>query len=142
MMINKLSRDGQQRLADFAFGLMAAFGVLGLFGDSFDTTPLIPNAPNPMLTGLGSAILMIAVAIVTTKAAALDRKNAEEYTFQLMANGAVVSVMTTLFVTFIWSSEFLLGRWLGAPSQSQILALLLGSWAIGYFAYRTRGTQG
>ncbi len=141
MSISKLSRDGQQKVADFSFGLMATFAVLGLFGDSFDTTPLIPNAPNPVLTGIASAALMVLIALVVTKVAALDRKRSEEYTFQLMANGAVVSVMTTLFVTLVWSSEFLLGRWLGAPSHSQILACLLGSWAIGYFAYRTRGLQ-
>ena len=138
-MAFSLSRDGQMRMADFAFGAMAIVGTAGIVLDSFDDTPKIPHAPDPLFSGLVAAGLMLIVGLIITKVAALDRKKSEEYTFQLLANGAVVSVMTTMVVTFAWTSDFLLARWLGEPTSSQIIAMLLASWSVGYFTYRIRG---
>ncbi len=139
MFLSKMSRDSQMRLADINFGLMGAFGMIGVIADSFDSTQTLANAPNPWLTGISVSILMLIVGFTFTRIAILDRNQSEEYTFQILSSGAVVSVMTTLVVTFAWTSDFLLSRWLGEPSSSQILALLLGSWSIGYFTYRFKG---
>ena len=129
------------RLADIAFGAMGLIGAAGLIFDSFDDNPTIPNAPEPLLTGMAAVALMLLVGFIVTKVAALDRRNSEEYTFQILANGAVVSVMTTMFVTLAWTSDFLLARWLGEPSSSQLIALLMGSWSVGYLTYRIRGVS-
>ncbi|MFN2100728.1 hypothetical protein [Altererythrobacter sp. MF3-039] len=141
MLFGRMSRDGQMRVADLAFGAMAIFGSVGLIFDSFDDSPKIPNAPEPLLTGISVVGLMLLVGLIVTKLAALDRHNGEEYTFQLLANGAVISVMTTMVVTLLWTSDFLLARWLGEPSSSQLIALLMGSWSVGYFTYRIRGVR-
>jgi hypothetical protein len=139
MFLSKMSRDNQMRLADISFALMGAFGIFGVIADSFDTNQTIVNAPNPWLTGIGISILMLIVSFTFSRIAKLDRQQSEEYTFQILSSGAVVSVMTTLVVTFAWTSDFLLSRWLGEPSSSQILALLLGGWSVGYFIYRYKG---
>ncbi len=139
MFMNRLNRDNQLRVADLSFALMGGFGFLGVIMDAFDTNPIIPNAPDPILTGLGVSALMILVGFVIAHVAMLDRKRSEEYAYQTMASGAVVSVITTLVILVLWTTDFLLERWLGAPSPSQIIALLLGSWAIGYFTYRIKG---
>lgn len=139
-MSGTINRDRQAQVADISFGLMGLIGVIGLVADSFDTTPSPAYAPVPWLTGIAAAVLMVVIALVVTRLSSLDRKRSEEYTFQIMANAAVVSIMTTLIVSFAWSNDLLLGRWLGEPSLNQVQALILGSWSIGYFTYRARGT--
>ena len=127
------------RLADVAFGAMGIFGAAGLILENFDDNQPVPHAPDPLLSGLAAVTMILIVGLIITKIAALDRKGSEEYTFQLLANGAVVSVMTTMFVTLLWTSDLLLSPWLGEPSSSHVIAMLLGSWSVGYFTYRIRG---
>ncbi len=132
-------RDRQMLKADISFGLMGAFGIFGLALDSFDATREAIAPPQPWLTAAVVVALAVLIGFIVTKVASIDRQHSEEYTFQIMANGAVVSVVTTLFVTLAWTSDFLLSRWLGDPTSAQIIALLMASWSIGFFTYRIRG---
>ncbi len=141
MFISRLSRDNQMRVTDASFGIMALFGFAGVAVDAFDTTHMTPNAPNPVMTAVGVCALMIIVGSIIARVAMLDKSRSEEYVYQTMASGAIVAVATTIAIIFAWTTDFLLQPWLGAPSPSQIIALLLGSWAIGYFTYRVKGVH-
>lgn len=138
-MSRAINRDRQILAADASFALMGIVSTLGLVMNSFESHPAPVAAPSPWLTGAGVVLLIVAVGLIISKVASLDRRSSEEYTFQLIANGAVVSVMTTLLITFAWSNDFLLANWLGEPATDQILALMLGSWSVGYLTYRIRG---
>lgn len=138
-MENYSKRDWQMRKSDVSFALMGLIGIAGLTVDSFDATKSAIIAPNPWATAVAVVLLMVAVGFLVTKVAALDRRRTEEYSFQLISSAALVAVATTLFVSFVWSSDLLLSRWLGTPTTGQVMALLLGSWSIGYFTYRVRG---
>ncbi|WP_284125405.1 hypothetical protein [Parerythrobacter aestuarii] len=138
--MEKLSRrDWQMRKADVSFAIMTVIGIAGLTVDSFDATKSVIIAPNPWITAGTVVLLMAIVGFLVTRLAALDRRGTEEYSFQLISSAALVAVATTLFVGFIWSSDLLLSRWLGTPTTGQMMALLLGSWSVGYFTYRFRG---
>lgn len=140
-MTKSTKRDWQMRKADVSFALMAVFAVLGIAFDAFDTTPDFVVPPNPWLTAVAALSMVLIVGFLVTKVAAIDRRNSEEYSFQLISSGAIVAVATTLFVSFVWSSDLLLAPWLGTPTTGQVLALLLGSWSLGYFTYRLKGVH-
>lgn len=135
----KTRRDWQMLKADISFGLMGAFGVMGVSIDSFDTTRPTILPDNPWLTAVSIMILAVVIGFIATKVATIDRKRSEEYTFQIVSSGAIVAMITTLFVTFAWSSDLLLAPWLGQPTIGQVIAVMLGAWSIGYFTYRIRG---
>lgn len=138
-MTNNSKRDLQMLKADISFAVAALFGIAGVTVDSFDFNREAILPVNSWLTTGVIVGLGLLVGFAVTKIAAIDRLKSEEYTFQLMSSSALVSVLTTLFVTFVWSSELFLATYLGKPTTGQIIALLLGSWSVGYFTYRVRG---
>jgi len=76
------------------------------------------------------------LALFATFGAALDRRKLDDYYFQLMANGAIIAVVTTLFTNMIWG---MLDDLLPALSGDELAGALIGSWSLGYFFYRFRG---
>ena len=140
-MTKPVNRDRQILMADVSFSALGIVSLIGLVMEPFDTTDAVAKVPQPLLVAGITIALMLVIAFLVSKVARLDSQRSEEYTFQLLARGAVVGIMTTLVVNFLWTFDFLLGRWLGDPSPDQIIALLMGGWAIGYFIYRIRGTD-
>ncbi len=138
-MSRTINRDRQMLVVDVCFTLMGIVAATGLVLNTFETQAAPAPAPTPWLTAAGIVSLMVIVGLIISKVASLDRRSSEEYTFQLISNGAVVSVMTTMVVAFAWSNDFLRSSWLGEPAIDQIIALLLGSWSVGYLTYRIRG---
>jgi len=88
----------------------------------------------------GVAVLATAIiALLATWGADMDRRCGEDYVFQLIANAAVVAVITTMFVHLVWDMNFLNGLGLPKPASSDIIGVMMLSWAFGYYFYRARG---
>ncbi|QJB68904.1 hypothetical protein [Parasphingorhabdus halotolerans] len=82
--------------------------------------------------------LLLAISFIATFGVAFDKKFADDYHFQLMANGAVVGIMGVLFVSLTFD---LLDMWLPQLGAKEMLSILLGSWSLGYFFYRIKGLK-
>ena len=121
---------------DWLFALLLLFGI-GILafnhpstGDSLvSTVPLFPR----LLLLIGMVFFL---ALFATSGAALDRRRIDDYYFQLMANGAIIAVVTTLFTNVIWG---LFDGVFPALSGDELAGVLIGSWSLGYFFYRFRG---
>jgi drug/metabolite transporter (DMT)-like permease len=118
----------------FAFMLTASVVLLVLSGLKTDVRPLVPSPLFPKLALLIGAT--VALSIMATLGAKLDRKHLDDYMFQMVANGAVIGIVTTLFVNMLWE----IGSDILPPLTSDdLIAVMIGSWSLGYFFYRWRG---
>lgn len=129
------------RIADAALIFCALAGAVLIFGGGAEESPAVAAASRPLLhlaIALGAILL---VGLAASWLAEIDRRCAEDYVFQLIANGALIGVVTTLFTHTLWSVDFLLGRWLGEPSADAMLGVTMCGWAVGYFTYRLRGLR-
>ncbi len=133
------TRDLKLLKGDLAFGMIGVFGVFGLFREASKSTEAIAASANPILSGTIAIVLAIALGLIIVILANLDRKNSEEFVFQIITNSAVVAIMTALFGTLLLGSEFLLGQWVNEPSANTVISLLMAGWSLGYFRYRIRG---
>ena len=138
-MAKAINRDRQLLKADVSFAILGMFSIFGTFTEFSDSTDAIPAASQPLLFGGLVVSLILVLGFVISKIATIDRNHSEEYTFQLLSQGAVIGVMVTFIVNLLWSFDILLGRWLGEPSADHIITTLMGGWALGYFIYRIRG---
>ncbi|WP_337658650.1 hypothetical protein [Sphingorhabdus sp. Alg231-15] len=116
---------------DWAFALVLPTSVMMLVAENLKPEPVIPV--DPLMKILALSGLTLIIAFVATYAAAMDRRKVEDYFFQLMINGAIVGIITTLFVNFVW--DLLYGSLMG----DDVIAVMLASWSLGYFFYRIRG---
>ncbi|QTD57158.1 hypothetical protein [Parasphingorhabdus cellanae] len=116
---------------DWVFGFLLLVSITMLIAENLDPEPVI--AVDPLMKILALSGLTLVIAFVATYAAAMDRRKVEDYFFQLMINGAIVGIITTLFVNLAW--DLLYGRLMG----DDVIAVMLASWSLGYFFYRIRG---
>lgn len=121
---------------DWLFVLLLLFGIgLLALGDPGTSDSL--GSPAPLFPRLLLLIgIVFFLALFATFGAALDRRKLDDYYFQLMANGAIIAVVTTLFTNMIWG---MLDDLLPALSGDELAGVLIGSWSLGYFFYRFRG---
>lgn len=118
----------------FLFMLSASIVLLLLNGLKTDISRFVPPPLFPKLALLtGAMVLLSALATVGAK---LDRKHLDDYMFQMVANGAVIAIITTIFVNMIWEA----GSDILPPiTRDDLIAVMMGSWSLGYFFYRWRG---
>ncbi len=121
---------------DWLFALLLLFSMALLVLSHPDTSEAaIPPGPlYPKLLFLSGIVIFL--ALFATFGAALDRRKLDDYYFQLMANGATISVVTTLFTNVMWG---LLDDVFPPLTGDEMAAVLMGSWSLGYFFYRFRG---
>ncbi|WP_209347573.1 hypothetical protein [Pontixanthobacter sp. CEM42] len=137
-MAKAINRDRQLLKADISFALLGIVSIAGTFGEFAGSAEAIPEVAQPLLmTGIVVGLILILGAIIS-KVASIDRDHSEEYTFQLLSQGAVVGVMVTFVMNVLWFDIFL-GRWLGELSADHLLTILMGGWAFGYYFHRIRG---
>ena len=138
-MTSPAPRDSKVLKLDICFAVLGVTSIIIFITGSYDEVAAIapPSAPIAAATALiGFTVIM---ALIFTRFADLDRQKSEEYGFQLLANGAVIGMMTALVGHLLWSFDFLLGYWLEGPVADTIIAMMIGGWSIGYFTYRIRG---
>ncbi|MFK7841934.1 MAG: hypothetical protein AB8B54_06700 [Sphingorhabdus sp.] len=116
---------------DWVFGALLIISGITLIFENFDPEPMI--TVDPMVKIAILAGLTLFVALVVTYFSALDRRHAEDYFFQLMSSGAIVGIVTTMFVHIIW--DFIYGPLRG----DDLMAIMMAGWSMGYFFYRIRG---
>ncbi|QTD57157.1 hypothetical protein [Parasphingorhabdus cellanae] len=121
---------------DWMFGFMTLIG-LGLTVASFVDPEQTKLASVGLWTRLGAMIpLLLILSYCATLLAGLDRRWTEEYHFQLMANGAVIGVITAVFANMIW---LLFVDTLGTLTPNNLIGMIMIGWGLGYFFYRIRG---
>ncbi len=128
------------RLLDITFALMGGGAIVVLAVDTPSTDPAGAASVSPLLGGGILAAMIVAVALLMCKASALDRRCADDYTYQTLALSAVIGLLTMVVGHALWAADFLLGRWLPDPGAGDMVLLALAGWAIGYLYYRLRGT--
>ena len=121
---------------DWLFALLLLFSMmlLVLNNQNAAETAGLPSSLYPKLLFLGGIVFFL--ALFATFGAALDRRKLDDYYFQLMANGAIIAVVTTITTSAMWG---LLDDVFPPLSGDELLAVMLASWSLGYFFYRFRG---
>ncbi|WP_417623018.1 hypothetical protein [Parasphingorhabdus sp.] len=140
-MAGKSSANMAQRLCslikpDWMFGFILLVGIGMLTVSVIDPNEVVTGNITPLIKIIGSLLLVLALSYVATHAAALDRRKIEDYFFQMMANGAIVAVITAIFTHLIW---LIFESHLGTMSAENLVAILITSWGFGYFFCRLRG---
>jgi len=121
---------------DWMFGFVLLVG-LGLLAVSiFDPNEVRPGNVTPLAKIIGAALLVLLISYIATYAAALDRRKLEDYFFQMMANGAIIAIITAIFANMVW---LVFEKQLGTMSADNLVAILITAWGFGYFIYRFRG---
>lgn len=118
----------------FGFILLVGLGLLAV--SIFDPNEVHLGNVTPLSKIIGAVLLVLALSYVATYAAALDRRKIEDYFFQMMANGAIVAIITAIFANMVW---LIFERHLGTMSADNLVAILIFSWGLGYFFNRLRG---
>jgi hypothetical protein len=118
----------------FVFMLFASVVLAVLNGLKTDAFQFVPPPLFPKLALLMGTMVMLSG--LATLGAKLDRRHLDDYMFQMVANGAVIAIITTIFVNMIWE----IGSDLLPPiTRDDLVAVMMGSWSLGYFFYRWRG---
>lgn len=118
----------------FLFMLIASVALLLLSGLKTDVSTFVPPPLFPKLALLIG--VMVSLSAIATVGAKLDRKHLDDYMFQLVANGAVIAIVTTILVNMIWE----MGSSILPPiTRDDLISVMMGSWSLGYFFYRIRG---
>lgn len=121
---------------DWVFAVMLLTSGVFIFTSQSDLKVGGGLAVSPVIKGLliiGSVFL---VSFLSTMGISLDRKMADDYYFQLMAQGAIVGIITNLIIV---GAFILLKDWLPVLTIKDIFSVMLAAWALGYFFYRWRG---
>ncbi|MEH6661333.1 MAG: hypothetical protein V7679_06780 [Parasphingorhabdus sp.] len=121
---------------DWMFGFILLVGMGLLAVSIFDPNEVRPGTVTPVAKIIGAALLVLTLSYIATYAAALDRRKLEDYFFQMMANGAIVAIITTIFANMVW---LVFEKQLGTMSADSLVAILITAWGFGYFFYRFRG---
>ena len=116
---------------DWVFGLLLIVSGIILVHENVDPEPMVDVAPW-MKIGILAAMTLV-VGVITTYFAALDRRHAEDYFFQLMSNGAITGLVTAMFVNILWDAIY------GPLRGDDLIAIMMAGWCLGYFFYRIRG---
>lgn len=121
---------------DWMFGFILLVGIGLLAVSIFDPNEVRPGNVTPLIKIIGAALLVLLISYIATYAAALDRRKLEDYFFQMMANGAIVAIITAIFANMVW---LVFEKQLGTMSADNLVAILITAWGFGYFFYRFRG---
>jgi hypothetical protein len=121
---------------DWMFGFILLVGMGLLAVSIFDPNEVRAGTVTPVAKIIGAALLVLLISYIATYAAALDRRKLEDYFFQMMANGAIVAIITTIFANMVW---LVFEKQLGTMSADNLVAILITAWGLGYFIYRFRG---
>jgi len=139
---NRFYGKNSARTITGMFVLLFITGIILLVKTSFDEIKPIADITHPVLS---SVVLLIAVPIISfgfVLGSNFDRRCTEDYTFQLMANGAQVAVVTMLIINFFTSFDFLSEiTGLRELQKDDFVGITLMSWATAYFIFRQRGLK-
>lgn len=124
-------RLGRVIKPDWLFGFLLIASGFILIGENFDPEPVIPV--DPTLKILILAGLTLVAGFLTTFLAALDKRHADDYFFQLVSSGAIIGIVTAMFVHIIWDFIY------GPLGGDDLVAIMMAGWSLGYFFYRFRG---
>lgn len=133
-------RDWRVLKADICFGILAIASLVMLVAESFDDLEAVAAPERPLVAAGVSIVLMLVLSFLAARFAEIDRRCSEEYTYGLIGHAAIIAVMTGLLFHFFFGQSFLFGSVFGKMSADSLIGVMLGSWAIGYFTYRIRGT--
>jgi len=104
-------------------------------------TAATPSA-NPWIEWVAIALGAVLLAWLLASRSRLDRRCSEDYLYQLLATGAMVGMFTMLIANIPWaidSVQHAIG--LRDLRSTDLLAIGLLGWGVGYFTFRIRGLK-
>jgi hypothetical protein len=127
---------------NFIFVIMLLGGAAMLADNSFAEVKPPSAIANPLTSAV---ILILAVPVISYLVALgsnVDRHCAEDYSFQLMANAALVALATMVFFSLIGKLDFLLELiGLREIQANDLVGITLMSWAVSFFYFQRKGLK-
>jgi len=123
---------------DVLFALLALAAAFVLVRPSDLPDPIAVPLPQLVIGSIAIGTTLV-LALVAAIGARIDRRCAEDYAFQLMANAAVIAVTTTMMVNILWSVRRIAEFGIAPPTGDQTVGVMLLAWSAGYAIYRVRG---
>ncbi len=130
------------RLVDITFALMGFGSAALLFkGGTLSIPPATSTAAEPY-SGLAVFALVVLVALSACLAHKIDRQGWDDYMAQIVAQSALIGMVTVLLAGVAF--DFLLVPWLGLAAPGLMIQGMVPiaclAWAIGYGFLRWKGT--
>lgn len=117
-------------------------GIVMLVDTSFDDVEQIAAVTNPLLSAIGLILAIPVISIVMVFLSKFDRRCTEDYTFQLMANAALIAVVTMLFFHMLSTFDALNTlTGLRELQRDDFMAITIMSWSAAYFIYQRKGLK-
>lgn len=140
--ISALYGKNSGRTVNILMVLMFIIGAFRLVDNSFDDVQTIAAASSPLISAIILVVVIPAAAFLFTIASNVDRRCTEDYSFQLMANAALVAIMTLLAVDVILDLEVLRNA-IGIRElrRDDMMGIAVMSWSSAYFIFRIRGLR-
>ncbi len=118
--------------------LPAIASIMMIADTANDTASFSDGSPALVVAIIAATVVFALLAIVATK---IDRRCAEDYAYQIVANAALIGLTTTVLINMVWLFALTFGSGLPTPSGQMMTGILTLSWCIGYYWYRFRGLQ-
>ncbi|MBH5322663.1 hypothetical protein [Aurantiacibacter sediminis] len=125
---------------DLMFIVLALLTVAMLFDTSAASAESAASASRPLFAGLLSIAGVMILSIAAVWLSKIDQRMNDEFTYKAVALGAVVAVTVTLLFYLVFELLPMVEWGMGSLHTDRLIAVLLGSWAMGYAIFRIRGT--
>ena len=122
----------------FCVGAVTGFVLLLI---SRDSQPEIASAYSTTVVAAITAVGTVLLAVIAAYISDIERRCAEHYAYQNIANAAVIAIMTTVFAHSAWQIAAMKGAGLRSPHSTDTIAIMIVAWAAGYFILRIRGVK-
>jgi hypothetical protein len=129
-------------MMNFFFTIMLVGGAVMLVDTSYEEVKQIAQIANPLTSAIALILAVPVLSLLFAMGSNLDRHCAEDYSFQLMANAAIVAVGTMFFCNLFASIDFIKDA-IGLRDivREDMVGMTMMSWAIGFFYFQRKGLK-
>lgn len=122
----------------FALGVMVSLFLLMVeSGGHPEIISVYSAATVAVIVTIGTILLTICAAFISD----IERRCAEHYAYQNIANAAVIAIMASIFAHGAWQIAAINGAGIRYPLSTDVIAILILAWTAGYFILRIRGLK-
>ena len=122
--------------------IVTVAGVLILVTGSLQPELAIAASTNQPRDITVLLVLPLILAVILAFISRADRRCSDDYSYQLLAAGAMVGMFTMMIASVVWSLDFLSDEIgvRGMRGQDQMAVGMIG-WGVAYFTFRIRGLK-
>jgi hypothetical protein len=130
-------------LMNFFFTIMLVGGAVMLVDTSYEEVKQIAQTANPLASAITLVVAVPILSFLLAIGSNVDRHCAEDYSFQLMANAAIVALGTMLFCNLLASIDLITDAiGLREIVREDMVGITMMSWASAYFYFQRKGLKG